>query len=102
MRIKNLKVLCVVKQGDIYTRVVRQDLIEYFNEDFGSMKVSSVNTPELRMREKTLFVRGDQSHSHHEPHKLYGCENDISETIDLLSELNDKLKKYVPLQNSNG
>lgn len=93
MRIKNLKVLCVVKQGDIYTRVVRQDAIEFFSEDFGSMTLASANTPELRMREKILFVRGDQPHSHHEPHKLYGCENDISETIDLLNELNHKLKE---------
>lgn len=93
MIIKNLKVLCVVKQGDIYTRVVRQDAIEDFSEDFGSMTVASANTPELRMSDQTLFVRGDHIYSHHIPHRLYSSGEKTDNAIYYLNELNLKLKE---------
>jgi hypothetical protein len=49
MNYKNLKVLCVIKGANVYTRVVRQDESDRFINEFGEMSVSSMNTPELRM-----------------------------------------------------
>ena len=95
MNYKNLKVLCVIKDNGVYTRVVRQDESYRFTNEFGEMSVSSMNTPELRMNsdEKILFVRGDQQHSHHETHHLPSHRHKLFETVVLLNNLNNKLKE---------
>jgi hypothetical protein len=40
-----------------------------------------------------LFVRGDQPHSHHEPHYLPSHRHKLFETVVLLNNLNNKLKE---------
>ena len=95
MNYKNLKVLCVIKDNGVYTRVVRQDESYRFTNEFGEMSVSSMNTPELRMNsdEKILFVRGDQSFADHQPHHLVSHPHKLFETVVLLNNLNNKLKE---------
>ncbi len=95
MDYKNLKVLCVIKDNDVYTRVVRQDESDRFINEFGEMSVSSMNTPELRMNsdEKILFVRGDHPYAHHAPHHLPSYRHKLFETVVLLNNLNNKLKE---------
>ena len=95
MNYKNLKVLCVIKDNGVYTRVVRQDESDRFTNEFGEMSVSSMNTPELRMNsdEKILFVRGDQSFADHQPHHLVSHPHKLFETVVLLNNLNNKLKE---------
>jgi len=95
MDYKNLKVLCVIKDSDVYTRVVRQDESYRFTNEFGEMSLSSMNTPELRMNydEKILFIRGDQVYADHEPHHLPSHRHKLFETVVLLNNLNNKLKE---------
>lgn len=95
MNYKNLKVLCVIKDNDVYTRVVRQDESDRFINEFGEMSLSSMNTPELRMNsdEKILFVRGDHPYAHHAPHHLPSYRHKLFETVVLLNNLNNKLKE---------
>jgi len=95
MDYKNLKVLCVIKDNDVYTRVVRQDESYRFINEFGEMSLSSMNTPELRMNydEKILFIRGDQEYAHHAPHHLPSYRHKLFETVVLLNNLNNKLKE---------
>jgi hypothetical protein len=95
MDYKNLKVLCVIKDNDVYTRVVRQDESYRFINEFGEMSLSSMNTPELRMNydEKILFIRGDQPYADHEPHHLPSYRHKLFETVVLLNNLNNKLKE---------
>ena len=95
MNYKNLKVLCVIKNADVYTRVVRQDESYRFINEFGEMSLSSMNTPELRMNydEKILFIRGDQEYAHHETHHLPSHRHKLFETVVLLNNLNNKLKE---------
>jgi hypothetical protein len=94
---KNLKVLCVVRDDIMYTRVVRQDpAIWYGIDHWGPLKIHSINTPELRFHENTLFVRGDQISQHHEPTQTGYC---IEETKALLEQANEYYHEQLSIQN---
>lgn len=96
---KNLKVLCVVRDDIMYTRIVRQDpAVWYASEHWGPLKIQSINTPELRMTENTLFVRGDQSSSHHTKDRSWDC---IDETKALINEANKYYHEQLSIQNPN-
>jgi hypothetical protein len=96
---KNLKVLCVVRDDIMYTRIVRQDpVVWYAVEHWGPLKIHSINTPELRVDENTLFVRGDQTSYHHE---LTRIGYRIDETKAFLEEANKYYHEQLSIQNPN-
>jgi len=81
----------------MYTRIVRQDpVIWYAVEHWGPLKINSVNNPELRFDENTLFVRGDQSSQHHE---LTRITYHIDATKALLEQANQCYHEKLSIQN---
>lgn len=105
MYYKNIKVLCVIKDDQVLTRVVKQDPINsnHFQqyEFWGPLKISSVNTPELRFSENVLFLRGDQHHADHRPHERYLDEEEIDKIKSAIEEANRYYHENISIQNSN-
>lgn len=102
MNFKNLKVLCVIKEDRIYTRVVRQDSVGFDSvENWGPMDIKSVNAPELRYVENTLFVRGNYSDSHHKRHTTWSNPQEIADIKSTLQEVNNYYHGNISIQNPN-
>lgn len=106
MHYKNIKVLCVIKDDEILTRVVKQDPINSIHfqqyEFWGPLKISSVNTPELRICENVLFLRGDQRHANHRVDKKHYYKADIDKIKSVIQQANRYYHENISIQNPNG
>ena len=103
---KNIKVLCVIKDDQVLTRVVRQDPVIYpdhyqYTEHWGPLKIKSVNTPELRSSENILFLRGDQRHADHRIDNSYYEYDDIDNLKSMIQEVNNYYHENISIQNPN-
>jgi hypothetical protein len=74
----NLRVLCVIRRDQILTRVIRQNVErEFGREEYGLFRIESCNSPELRLSEGVLFVRGNHLSEDHRVHRTYKTEHEI-------------------------
>jgi hypothetical protein len=95
--LKTVKVLCVVKDNHLLTRVVRQDM-SYQRQELGvlgSLEIKIVNSPELRSQENTLFLRGDQFESNHKVDTSFLTMFDMAKALTLLKNANKEYHEKV-------
>ena len=111
--LKTVKVLCVVKDNHLLTRVVRQDMsfnhrqeLGVFNHRqelgvLGSLEIKMVNSPEFRPFENALFLRGNEFRAHHNVDSSYLSTFDMIKAVTLLKKANDEYHEKISVQNSN-
>lgn len=98
--LKTIKVLCVVKDNHLLTRVVRQDMSYEHRQELGvlgSLEIKMVNTPEFRPFENSLFLRGNEVRAHH---RIDTCHLDIFDMIKavtLINKANDEYHEKISL-----
>jgi hypothetical protein len=101
--LKTVKVLCVVKDNRLLTRVVRQDVSCSRQElgVLGSLEIKMVNSPEFRPFENTLFLRGIEFSCHHKVDISYLTTFDMIKAVTLIKKANDEYHEKISVQNSN-
>ena len=101
--LKTIKVLCVVKDNHLLTRVVRQDMSCSRQElgVLGSLEIKMVNSPEFRPFENTLFLRGNEFRANHNVDTSYLTTFDMIKAVTLIKKANDEYHEKISVQNSN-
>ena len=102
--LKTVKVLCVVKDNHLLTRVVRQDMSYEHRKELGvlgSLEIKMVNNPEFRPFENTLFLRGNKFRDHHNVDTSYLTTFDMIKAVTLINKANDEYHEKISVQNSN-
>lgn len=97
--LKTVKVLCVVKDNHLLTRVVRQDMSCSRQElgVLGSLEIRMVNTPEFRPFENTLFLRGNEVRAHHKIDTCHLNIFDMIKAVTLINKANDEYHEKISL-----
>ena len=86
--LKELKVLCVLKDRQILTRVVRQPSGK-LRETIGQLTLKCVSCPELRVYENDLFLRGDTVSKDHKPDVCHVTVDEKESIVKKLREVNN-------------
>jgi hypothetical protein len=81
--LKELKVLCVLKDRQILTRVVKQPSGK-MRQRIGDITLKCVSCPELRVYENDLFLRGDTATKDHTPDV---CHVSVAEKESIVKKL---------------
>ena len=97
--LKTIKVLCVVKDNHLLTRVVRQDMSCSRQElgVLGSLEIKMVNSPEFRPFENTLFLRGNEFRANHNVDTSYLTTFDMIKAVTLINKANDEYHEKISL-----
>ena len=102
--LKTVKVLCVVKDNHLLTRVVRQDMSFDHRQELGvlgSLEIKMVNSPEFRPFENALFLRGNEFRANHNVDTSYLTTFDMIKAVTLINKANDEYHEKISVQNSN-